>query len=410
MIAEVLAVGTELLMGQVANTDAQHISKTLPSIGIGVYYHTVVGDNPTRVKDALKRALERADIVVTTGGLGPTQDDLTKETIAEQLGLRMVFHEEEAEKLREFFKKTNRIMPESNLRQAYFPEGSIILKNVTGTAPGCIIPTEKGCIVVLPGPPKELVPMFDNEAMPYLSKLTNTVLKSKYIRIIGFGESIVEEKIMGYINGQTNPTFATYVKDGVITIRVTASGDNADNLLEEATAEIHKIFGNSIFTDENIELDEILVKLLRDKGLKIATAESCTGGLIAGAITAHGGASDVFETGVVTYSESEKMRVLGVKKETLEKYTVYSKQVAVEMAEGLHKFCGADVCVSITGVAGPGGGTEETPVGTLFVGVYYKGKTVANRYNFRHNSRENIRAVAVTYALNDARKAILEND
>lgn len=410
MIAEVLAVGTELLMGQVANTDAQYISANLPSVGIGVYYHTVVGDNPARVKDALGRAFERADVIFTTGGLGPTQDDLTKETIAEYLGLKMVFHEDEAEKLRDFFKKTNREMPESNLRQAYFPEGSIIMKNVTGTAPGCIIPTEKGCIVVLPGPPKELVPMFDNEAMPYLSGLTNTKLKSKFIRIIGFGESIVEEKIMSFINGQTNPTFATYVKDGVITIRVTASGDNADELLDEASSKIHEIFGIAVFTDENTELDEVLVKLLRKRNLKIATAESCTGGLIAGTITAHGGASDVFETGVVTYSEAEKMRILGVNKETLEKHTVYSKEVAAEMAEGLHEYCKADVCVSITGVAGPGGGTEENPVGTLYIGVYYKGKTTTNRYNFRHNSRENIRSFAVTYALNDARKAILENE
>ena len=410
MKAEILSIGTELLMGQVANTDAQFVSAMLPQAGVGVYYHSVVGDNPERIKKALKEALSRSDIIVTTGGLGPTQDDLTKETVADCLGLKMIYHEEEAEKIRNYFKSNNRVMPESNLRQAYFPEGSVILKNITGTAPGCIVPLPKGCIVILPGPPKELKPMFENEAMPYIAKMTDTVLNSRFISIIGFGESTVEEKIMPMVEGQTNPTFATYCKDGVITIRVTASGEDAETLLDDAEKKINKIFGDAIFTDMNEPIDVVLVNMLRDRNLKVATAESCTGGMVAAAITAHGGASDVFSTGVVTYSEEEKMRILGVKKETLDTYTVYSEETAREMAEGLHEYCGADVCISVTGVAGPGGGTEKNPVGTVYIGVYYRGRTTVRKHSFRNLSRENIRAFTVTNALNNARKVILDNE
>lgn len=410
MRAEILSVGTELLMGQIANTDAQYISQRLPEVGIGVFYHSVVGDNPERLEQSLKSALSRADVVITTGGLGPTQDDLTKDTIAKVLNLPMEADQKSLDAIKEYFTRRGLDMVESNSRQAYFPKGAIILKNDMGTAPGCIIPVgDSQYIVMLPGPPKELKPMFDQEVLPFFAKAAQVPLVSKFLRIVGVGESSAEEKLMSLIDGQTNPTFATYAKDGNVTVRVTASDEDGkgNELLESAVAKIKDILGDAVYSTENEELVQVVLNMLKERGLEISCAESCTGGGLARIITSCPGASRVFHTGLVTYSEDCKMKLLGVKKETLEKYTVYSEEVAAEMAEGLQRVTGAGVCVSITGIAGPDGGTEKTPVGTVFIGVKYKDRLTVTRHNFSGLGRERIRNLSVINALNNVRKEML---
>jgi len=410
--AEILSVGTELLMGQIANTDAEYISKRLPEVGIGVFYHTVVGDNPGRLEECLKLALSRADVVITTGGLGPTQDDLTKETIAKVLGLAMVEDEESIGAIRAFFERRGSVMANNNLRQGCFPEGALILKNDMGTAPGCVITTgDSKYVIMLPGPPKELKPMFDNGVMPFLKEKAQKPLVSKFVRVTGVGESSLEEKIMSLIDGQTNPTFATYAKDGNVTIRVTASDEdgNGNQLLEEAVGKIKDILGDAVYSTEDEELVQVVLNMLKERNLEIACAESCTGGSLAKLITSCPGSSEVFHTGLVTYSEDSKMKLLGVKKETLDKYTVYSEQVAGEMAEGLQKLTGAQVCVGITGVAGPGGGTEQTPVGTVFIGVKYKERLSVTKHCFAGMSRDRVRILSVVNSLNNIRKEMLKD-
>ena len=405
-----MSVGTELLMGQIANTNAQYISKRLPEVGIGVFYHSVVGDNPGRLQESLKLALSRADVVITTGGLGPTQDDLTKETIAKTLGLNMQLHQRSYERIKAYFQNNGKVMVESNFRQAYFPEGAIIMENDMGTAPGCIIPVgDSQFVVMLPGPPKELHPMFDQCVLPFFARETEIPLLSRFIRVIGVGESLVEEKIISLVEGQTNPTFATYAKDGIVTIRITAEDDNGQGeaLLEQAETQIRKILGDAVYTSADEEIEEVVMKLLREKGMRIACAESCTGGQLAQVITSHSGASDVFALGVVTYSEEAKMQLLGVRPETLEKYTVYSRQVAEEMAEGLQRLSGADICVSITGVAGPEGGTEKTPVGTVFIGVKCRDKLFVTEHHFTGGNRDRVRTLSVIHALNNVRKELV---
>ena len=403
-------MGTELLMGQIANTNAQYISRRLPEVGVGVFYHSVVGDNPGRLADSLRQALSRADIVITTGGLGPTQDDLTKETVAGALGLSMELHPQSFERIKAYFQGNGKVMVDSNFRQAYFPKGAIIMENDMGTAPGCIIPVgDSRFVVMLPGPPKELIPMFDACVLPFFAQKTEVPLLSRFIRVVGVGESLVEQKIIALVDGQTNPTFATYAKDGLVTIRVTAEdiGGRGELLLDQAEARIRDILGDAVYTASGENLEETVMGLLREKGLTIACAESCTGGQLAQTITSHGGASDVFTMGVVTYSEEAKMKLLGVRPETLRAHTVYSVQVAEEMAVGLERLSGADVCVSITGVAGPGGGTEKTPVGTVFIGVKYRGRLSVTEHHFTGGNRDRVRTLGVICALNQVRKELI---
>lgn len=419
MKVEILSVGTELLMGQIANTNAQYISKRLPEVGLGVFYHSVVGDNPERLSESLRLALQRADVVITTGGLGPTQDDLTKDTVSDTLHLPMVLHQKSFEQIRAYFEKAGRTVVESNYRQAYFPAGSIVMENGMGTAPGCIIPvpaeagncaeTPQKFVVMLPGPPKELIPMFDNHVLPFFAKRREHPLRSRFLRVVGVGESLVEEKIIGLVEGQTNPTFATYAKDGIVTIRVTAEDidGNGDALLERAQNQICEILGDSVYTTENEDLEMTVFRLLKARGLTVATAESCTGGMLAEQLTEIPGASDVFLMSAVTYANAAKMNILGVKEETLAAHTAVSAAVAKEMAEGLRKISGADVCVSITGLAGPGGGTKEIPVGTVFIGVKY-GETVSvSEHHFTSGNRNRVRTLSVIYALDRVRRAIL---
>ncbi|MDP4093317.1 MAG: competence/damage-inducible protein A [Bacillota bacterium] len=401
MNAEILAVGTELLMGQIANTNAQYISGKLPETGINVFFHTVTGDNPIRLKEFFDLALKRSDIVIMTGGLGPTQDDLTKETVAEIMGRKLVLHQESAERIKDFFKKINRPMVESNLKQAYMPEDCIILENNNGTAPGCIIENGEKTVIMLPGPPSEMKPMFENSVMHYLKKKTNIQIVSRFIRIFGIGESAVENMLEDMIDNQTNPTLATYAKDGEVTIRLTAKCESREDpvpIIEPAIQEIQKRLGLAVYSIEGKNMEQVVGELLIKKGKTVAFAESCTGGLVSAKLTSVAGISAVFKGSIVSYSNEIKEAQLGVKAETLEKYGAVSSQTALEMASGVMKKMNTDIGVSITGIAGPGGATAEKPVGLVYVAIADK-----NGASFKElhlwGSRERIRNVSVLNAL-----------
>lgn len=409
MKAEILAVGTELLMGQIANTNAQYISSKLPNVGIGVYYHSVVGDNPDRLQESLKLALERCDVVITTGGLGPTQDDLTKETIAGLFGKKLVLNEESLISIKNYFNRVGRQMTPNNEKQAYMPEGCIILKNNNGTAPGCIIEDGSKVVVMLPGPPSEMKPMFDEFVMPYFQKKSTFLIESKFLRVFGIGESAMETLIIDLIDGQTNPTIATYAKEGEVTLRVSAkvkAGEDAEQILKPVVDEIKKRTGDCLYSDTDQTLDAVVANLLLEKNITIATAESCTGGLVAETLTNFPGISKVFLGGAVTYANEAKQEILGVKAQTLEKYGAVSRETATEMAEGIRKRLNTDIGISITGIAGPDGGTVEKPVGLVYVGLSSEKGTITKELRLSGN-RKRIRTVTSLHALDMIRRHIM---
>lgn len=372
---EILCVGTELLLGDIVNTNAAYLSRKLAELGISVYNQSVVGDNPERLKKALSDAAERADLIVTSGGLGPTYDDLTKETIAEFFGRKLVRNEEILESITSYFAEMGRHMTENNKKQADIPEGAIVLKNDYGTAPGVAVEDEERGVtaIMLPGPPRELEPMFLYEVMPYLMKRSGNVLVSRNINIFGMGESSVENVLRTLMENSKNPTVAPYCKEGEVRLRVTAKAENSEKAYEMCTETVEKILetevASAVYGIDTDSIEEELVRRLKESGKTIATAESCTGGLIAKRITDISGSSAVFLGGCVTYANSVKEGLIGVSHESLEKFGAVSEQVALEMARGVRKAVGADIAVSTTGIAGPDGGTPEKPVGTVWVGI-----------------------------------------
>lgn len=409
MNAEIIAVGTELLLGQIANTNAQYISRRLPEVGVNVYYHSVVGDNVERLKNCLHIAMERSDVIILTGGLGPTEDDLTKETVSEMLGKKLVLHNESYESIRAFFEKYGRTMTDNNLKQAYLPEGCSIIRNKNGTAPGCIVKYRNVIFIMLPGPPSEMAPMFEESVLPYFIKEADHSLESKYIRIFGLGESQVENLILDLVENQTNPTIALYAKPGEVMIRITAScskGEPPGNLINPIVDEIRERLGDRVYSVDDEELEEVVAKLLVSHGLTISIAESCTGGLVSKKLTDVPGISEVFEGSVVAYSNNLKNLLLKVSKETLERCGAVSKKTAVEMAEGIRKISGTDIGLAITGLAGPDGGTLEKPVGLVYVAISYeKGSDVKELRLWGERNR--IRNTTALHALDLVRKYIM---
>lgn len=376
MKAEIISVGTELLLGDIVNTNAQYLSKRLADMGIFVYYQTVVGDNTERMKKAYELAFSRADFVITTGGLGPTQDDLTKEIAAEFFKKELVLHENSLERISGFFQKLNRKMSENNIKQAEMPEDSIILENNNGTAPGCIIEENSKVMILLPGPPKEMKLMFEESVVPYLAKFSKDILISKVIRFAGIGESAMAEIVGDLIDNGINPTVAPYAKDFECILRITAKALNegdAKALIKPVETEIRKRLGNYIYGEGETSLEFVLGETLIQKKLTIATAESCTGGLVASTLINYPGISSVFLEGAVTYSNEAKVKRLGVKEETLKKHGAVSHETAEEMARGIAFAAGSDIGLSTTGIAGPGGGTDDKPVGLVYIGIYIKG-------------------------------------
>lgn len=414
MIAELISVGTELLLGNIVNTNAAYLSEKLAMIGCSVYFQTTVGDNEERLAMAVESALSRSDVVILSGGLGPTEDDLTKETVAKVLGLSCYEDEDVKTMIAEYFSKRKVTkVTDNNWKQAVVPEGATILFNSNGTAPGLILTAgENKRIILLPGPPGELKPMFEEQVLPYLFKLEPATIYSQIVKIHGVGESAVEEQIKDIIDGQDNPTVAPYAKVGEVHLRITAKAatkKEAKKLIQPICTEIQKRFGNAVYTtDENETLEENIVKLLQKHDLTVVTAESCTGGLLAGRLVNVAGVSDVFRQGFVTYSNKAKRKLLDVNKSTLKKYGAVSKQTAKEMAAGAAILTGADVAISITGLAGPDGATKEKPVGMVCMSCYIKEKNYVKEYMFSGN-RQKIRENSVVYALSLLRQSILEN-
>ncbi len=406
--AEILCIGTELLLGDIVNTNAAYLSQKLASLGIGVYRQSVVGDNPERLKVALKEALSRADLVITSGGLGPTYDDLTKETVAEHFGRSMHMDEAVLGEIERYF--TNRYgdvcrMTPNNRKQALVPDGAIVLKNPNGTAPGIAIEGEGGkTVILLPGPPREFEPMVDDQVLPYLARRRGEVFFSRNIHIMGMGESAIENELKELMQTSVNPTVAPYAKDGECRLRITARAADSESAAAMCDAVVERIYqsavGEHIYGVDVEKIEKALVTALTEKGLTISCAESCTGGLIAKRITDVGGASAVFLGGVVTYTNQMKECLLGVEHEVLERYTAVSEPVAAEMAEGVRTRLGTDIGISTTGYAGPGGGDGENPVGTVYVGVSTAAGTKVTRFSFSGmRSREYVRTLAAGRAL-----------
>lgn len=373
--AEILCVGTELLLGDIVNTNAAFLSRRLADLGISVYQQSVVGDNPDRLRSALGESAARCDLIITSGGLGPTYDDLTKETIASFFGKKLVRDESIVARIENYFAETGRVMTENNKKQADIPEGAIVFENDYGTAPcACIEDEEQGVtVIMLPGPPRELEPIFEEKILPYLERRCGHVLVSRNVNLFGMGESAVESVLRPIMESSSNPTVAPYCSAGEVRLRVTARAENKDEALSMCDEMIEKIMQTevkeAVYGIDAESIEKALVEKLIKSEKTIATAESCTGGLIAKRITDVPGASSVYLGSCVTYANSAKEALVGVKHETLEKYGAVSEQTAIEMARGVRAALDADLGISTTGIAGPGGGTPEKPVGTVWVGI-----------------------------------------
>lgn len=414
MNAEILCIGTELLHGDIVNTNAQYISKKLAEIGIDVHYQTVVGDNPTRIKSAFRIGFSRADVVVCTGGLGPTQDDITKEVLAEYFNKEMIYDEASYEHVKRMYHHFSNTIPENNKRMAYFPEGSIILENKNGTANACILKEKddsgKDKIgILLPGPPKEMQPLLDEDVIDYLKQFTNEVVVGEKLVVVNIGESAAEEMVLDLIKNQSNPTIAPFASAGKVIFRITAKAQSKEEclkMIEPVREELIRRFGSeNTYVSDSGKVEEKAAKLLLENNISIAVAESCTGGMVSQRLIAYPGISKVFLEGFVAYSNEAKMKSLGVKAETLEKYGAVSEETAREMAIGAAKAAGAQIGVATTGIAGPDGGSEEKPVGLVYICVYYNGEYNVVKINAT-GSRDIVMERAATSAIDLIRSTV----
>lgn len=412
LVAEILCTGEELLLGDIVNTNAAFLSAELTGLGINVYHHSVVGDDASRLADCVSDGLSRSDIVVISGGLGPTKDDLTKETVGALFGREMRLHSESLEAIRAYFAKTGRIMSKNNEKQAMMPEGAIVFPNHYGTAPALALENERGqSVIMLPGPPSELVPLFFEQVVPYLKRKSEAAIVSKNIHFFGIGESALAERLDGLLIDTPALSAATYCKEGEVRIRITARADSEAEAEGACEAYAQKIMqtdaGKFVYGVDVGTIENAVVKALHESGLTLSAAESCTGGLIAKRVTDISGCSDVFFGGCVTYTNDVKQRLIGVSEKTLEQYGAVSEQTAREMARGVRLATGSDIGVSATGIAGPTGGTAETPVGTVFIGISTRnGEEVRKLSLSPMRSREYIRLASATNAFDMVLKAI----
>ena len=412
MNCELISVGTEILLGDIVNTNAHFLSRQLAEAGINVLFQCTVGDNKERLLTALDTALSRSELVILTGGLGPTPDDMTKEVCAEFFEKKLVLHEHSLKKIEDFFALKNIPMPESNTKQALMPEDSIILENNNGTAPGCIMEKKGKTIIILPGPPKEMIPMFLDSVKPYLKRLSHETIFSHSIRTFGIGESAMTELVSDLLESG-NPTVAPYAKNGEALLRVTAKAENeeaAEALLSPVISKIKSRLGSYIYGIDLNSVEEAAVSLLKEKKLTVAFAESCTGGLCAKRVTDISGASSVFHCGVVSYSNEIKNKVLGVKNESLIKHGAVSALVAAEMALGVKELSGADFGVSVTGMAGPESDDPKIPVGIIYIAVTDGESLYLKKLNTGHfgkDCRDYNRFVSASNALNELRLCAL---
>lgn len=401
-VCELISVGTEILLGDILNTDAQFLSIELARLGISVIHQSTVGDNRERLLAQLKEAADRSDIIILSGGLGPTPDDLTKEVCCEFFGKKMFLHEPTVEKIKTYFSTKGMKMAQNNLKQAMLPKDCVIFPNDNGTAPGMAIEKDGVHILVLPGPPRELKPMFRNCAVPYLMQFSDRIIVSHNIRTFGIGESLMAERVNDLFDAE-NPTVAPYAKDGEALLRVTAMArtkEEAENLCEPVINEIKSRLDGFVYGVDYTCIEEAVIEKLKEKHMKVATAESCTGGLIAKRITDVPGASEVFDCGIISYANEIKHRVLGVSEDDLNKYGAVSEPVARQMAQGALKVSGADIAVSVTGIAGPDSDSTKKPVGLVYIGLADRDNVWIRELRTSRKDRSYNRYVSASNALN----------
>jgi nicotinamide-nucleotide amidase len=388
MKAEIISIGTEILLGQILNTNQQWLSQKLAGLGIGVYYHSTVGDNPERLAGAVRAALDRADIVITTGGLGPTVDDISLEAISRTLSLKLTFNKKLACKIRSHFGKQCIPMPDENMRQAYIPEGARIIANQVGTAPGFIVEKGGKFLIALPGPPRELNPMFERFVAPFLRKRFRSegILMIRTISITGLPESAVDWKVRDLLKSPPPLTVGIYAKPALIELKIMAKAANdrqAKALLDKADRKISSRLGRYIFGRDDETLEGAVGSGLLRSRKTLAIAESCTGGLIASRITDIPGSSRYFRMGIVAYSDDVKVSLLGVLPFTLKRYGAVSRRTALQMARNIRRIAGSDIGLSVTGIAGPSGAAKNKPVGLVYIALATGEKTICKEFRFR---------------------------
>ena len=405
---EIISVGTELLLGDILNTDAQFLSQELAKLGLSVLHQSTVGDNHDRLLELLVQSAKRSDIIILSGGLGPTPDDITKEVACEFFEKELVLHEESLQRMSAYFTSKGIDMPETNKKQAMLPEDCVVFRNNNGTAPGLAMEKDSKHILLLPGPSRELKPMFFESAVPYLKKFSDKVIISHNIRTFGIGESAMSEIVTDLLDS-SNPTVAPYAKDGEALLRVTAMADNedeAEKLCTPMIEEIKKRLSDYIYGIDVNCIEETVIPMLIENNLKLATAESCTGGLIGKRITNVSGASKVFDCGIISYSNEIKHRILGVSEEALRKYGAVSAEVAKQMAKGALAVSGADIAVSVTGIAGPDSDGTSKPVGLSYIALADKDNVWVKELNTNRKDRDYNRFVNSSNALNMVRMYI----
>lgn len=410
MVAEIICVGTELLLGQILNTNSQYLAQKLAELGIDLYFQTTVGDNMERLKMAIDIATKRSDILIFTGGLGPTSDDITKEAVADYFGLALVLDEDVLRRIEKFFERRQVKMPEINKKQAYVPEGAKVLHNKNGTAPGLIIEKDGKIAILLPGPPFEMQPMFEEGVLPYLEKFSKQKIYSRVLKFVGIGESSIEEALKDLILSQTDPTMALYAKPFEVELRITTKKESeecAKSLLQSMENRIRERLGEYIYGVDRQLLEEVVIGLLAEKKLKVSVAESCTGGLICNKLTNVPGASEVFDRGFIVYSNEAKMKLLGVPEQVLKEHGAVSSQTARYMAQGALSNSLADIALSVTGIAGPGGGSETKPVGLVYISIATKDYSESFEFRFS-GDRLRIKEMTSKAALNILRKKIID--
>ncbi|HOV78689.1 MAG TPA: competence/damage-inducible protein A [Bacillota bacterium] len=412
MKTELIFTGTELLLGHVLNTHGQYLGIKLSELGIEVLYHTAVGDDWDRLRGVVRQALERSELIIVTGGLGPTTDDLTVEAVADVLGIKVVLDRKTLDSLYALYRNGGRAMPESNIKQAYFPEGAVILPNTRGTAPGALVEKQGKIIVLLPGPPFELTAMFENSVIPYLNRRMSgrQVMRYKVLKLTGISESAVQDRIKD-LGGRGNPCIAYVARLGEIQVRVAASAGSpeaAEKILGDLFEKVCSRLEEFAFGYDDDLLEEVLGKLLKESRLTIGVAESCTGGLIGSKLTDVPGSSEYFKGGLIAYSNEVKTKVLGVPPQTIEKYGAVSRETAIAMAEGVRKLTGSDLGLAVTGIAGPGGYTEKKPVGLVYVSLSTEEGSECLEYRFP-GKRAGVRHGAANAAMNMARRYLLAN-
>lgn len=409
MRAAILSVGTELLFGQITNTNTVYLSQQLNMLGYDVMYHYTVGDNPKRMAEMIRLAFSDCDLVLTTGGLGPTQDDLTKEIACEVMDDKLVLMDDMLAGLLRYFDNLGEEMTENNRKQAVMPSRAQVFDNETGSAPGFALAHDGKYIICMPGPPGEMKPMFQNSVKPFLQKMSQEVIYYRMVRAFGIGESRLETELLELIDGQSDPTLATYAKEGECALRIASKRRTlaeAQKAVDDMLEKVMELVGEYVYSCEDEELVQVVCRKLMEKNLTISCAESCTGGKFAAALTDIPGISKCFQKGFVTYSNEAKAAQLGVSTAMLERFGAVSEEIAREMAEGLARVSGSDISVSVTGIAGPGGGTEKKPVGLIYVGLRYQGKTYCRKLQTGDDDRSWNRQYAVLSMLDMINRAI----